>query len=414
VTLFADGVNGDRLLERLDALGRCGLRSGERFRALYDDGWVQATALVAAWMEDAGLRVRRDAVGNVWGRLDRTEGGRVIVTGSHIDTVRGGGALDGAFGVVAGIEALAALRGSDLRRTLETVAFCEEEGSRFDTQFWGSRAVIGDLTPEEADSSRDDDGTTLASAMRARGLDPARAKDAARDDIETFVELHIEQGAVLHEEGPRLAVVSAIAGTAHLEVEVRGSPDHAGTTPMSRRRDALSGAAAMIEAIAKLARDQGEPAVATVGRITVEPAQVNVVPGVASFTVDARHSVEAERRRLAEAISAACRLVAAERGLSVRVAALREREVVVTDERVSAVLRGACRAVGVEPRTMPSAALQDSQIMAARSAIGMIFVPSIGGRSHRMDEATNPEDLVLGARALTAALGALATDGPMA
>jgi len=401
-------VDGARLLQRLEALGRCGLRSGERYRALYDDAWVEATAVVASWIEEAGLRVRRDAVGNVWGRLEGTAGGRVIVTGSHIDTVRGGGTLDGALGLVGGIEALAALRWIGVRRTVETVAFCEEEGSRFDTQFWGSRAVIGDITPEEAERSRDGDGTTLAAAMRARDLDPARVREAARDDIDTFVELHIEQGPFLDEEGPRLAVVTAIAGTAHLEVEVRGVPDHAGTTPMSRRRDALRGAAAMMEAIAAVARDQGDPAVATVGRISVEPSQVNVVPGVARFSVDARHSVEAERRRLAAAIVQACERVAAERGLAVHITPLREREVVPTDERVSAVLRDACRAADIEPRPMPSAALQDSQIMAVRSAMGMIFVPSIGGRSHRMDEATKPEDIVLGTRALATALAMLA------
>lgn len=360
-------------------------------------------------MEEAGLRVRRDAVGNVWGLLAGTAGGRVIVTGSHIDTVRGGGALDGALGLVGGIEALAALRQTGVRRTIETVAFCEEEGSRFDTQFWGSRAVIGDISPDEAERSRDDSGMTLAAAMRMRGLDPTRVGAAARDDIETFVELHIEQGSLLDEEGPRLAVVDAIAGTVHLEVEVRGTPDHAGTTPMSRRRDALHGAAAMIEAIAVIARDHGDPAVATVGRISVEPSQVNVVPGAARFSVDARHSVEHERIRLAAAIGNACERVAAERGLAIHIIPLREREVVGTDERVSAILRDACRAAGIEPRVMPSAALQDAQVMAVRSSIGMIFVPSIGGRSHRMDEATKSEDIVLGTRALATALRMLAS-----
>ena len=401
-------VDSDRLLKRIDELGRCGLGANGRFRALYDDSWADAVELVSSWMREAGLQVRRDAVGNVWGRLAGAGTHMAVVTGSHIDTVRGGGALDGAFGVVAGIEALAALAGTGHRRPIETVAFCEEEGSRFNTQFWGSRSVVGETSPAEAEESTDDAGVTLADAMRARGLDPLSVREAARTDIETFVELHIEQGAVLHEAGPRLGVVTAIAGTALLQVEMRGAADHAGTTPMSRRRDALVAAASAIQQVADAVRDFGDPAVATVGRIAVEPSQSNVVPGVARFTVDARHSVEKHRRRLIQKITDVCREAASQAQMDCNVAMLRDEKAVGADVSVSDVLVRACIAAGVEPRMMPSAALQDAQVMTRGSRIGMIFVPSIGGRSHRGDEATAPEDLVSGSRALATALSMLA------
>src|SRR5207249_5631291 len=220
-------------------------------------------------MKEAGLLVRRDAVGNVWGRVEGSVGGLAVVTGSHIDTVRGGGALDGALGVVAGIEAVASLweRYGRPTRILECVAICEEEGSRFNTNFWGSRAIADRLEPNEAERVRDPDGVTLADGMRAVGLDPSNLASAVRRDIDMFVELHIEQGPVLEDHGPRLGVVTTIAGTIHQEIVVRGQPDHAGAMAMSRRHDALVGASAMTLAIAELATRMGDPAVATVGTI---------------------------------------------------------------------------------------------------------------------------------------------------
>src|SRR5207245_1482058 len=162
------------------------------------------------------------------------------------------------------------------------------------TNFWGARAIADRLEPDEANKVRDADGVTLADAMRSVGLDPANLTQAVRRDIDTFVELHIEQGPILDDGQEHLGVVQTIAGTAHLEVTVRGQADHAGAAAMDRRRDALLGAAAMTLAIAEAARDAGAPAVATVGTIGVEPAQVNVVPGLARFTVDVRHSDNAK------------------------------------------------------------------------------------------------------------------------
>src|SRR5947208_8937103 len=218
-------IDERRLLRRLDDLAQRGaLAQGGIYRALYTSAWSSAMELVSGWLKEAGLFVRRDAVGNVWGRIEGSRGGRAIVTGSHIDTVRGGGALDGALGIVAGVEAVPSLweRFGRSTRILECVAICEEEGSRFNTNFWGSRAVADCPESNEAERVRDPDGVTLADGMRAVGLDPSNLASAVRRDIDMFVELHIEQGPILEDHGPRLGVVTTIAGRAHLEIVVRG------------------------------------------------------------------------------------------------------------------------------------------------------------------------------------------------
>ena len=404
-------IDERRLLRRLDDLAQRGaLAQGGIYRALYTPAWSSAMELVTGWLKEAGLFVRRDAVGNVWGRIEGSRGGRAIVTGSHIDTVRGGGALDGALGVVAGIEAVTSLweRFGRPARITECVAICEEEGSRFDTNFWGARAIADRLEPGEADRARDGDGVTLGDAMRSVGLDPATAATAVRRDLDVFVELHIEQGPILEDHGQRLGVVTTIAGTAHLEITVRGQPDHAGAMAMDRRRDAFLGASAMALAIADAAVRMGHPAVATVGTIAVEPSQVNVVPGLARFTVDTRHPDPARRSELITQIADVSKKIATERGLSVEIKTLRDRPPVTLSPRVGDVLRRASIAAGIDPREMTSGAGHDAQVLTVAASAGMLFVPSIGGRSHCPEEATAAEDVVLGTRVLATALRELA------
>jgi allantoate deiminase len=404
-------IDEPRLLRRLDDLAQRGaLPAGGIYRPLYSPSWGSAMELVTSWMKDAGLLVKRDTVGNVWGRIEGSRGGRVIATGSHIDTVRGGGALDGALGVVAAVEAVSSLwqRFGRPTRILECVAICEEEGSRFDTNFWGARAIADRLEPGEADRVRDSDGVTLGDAMRSVGLDPATAAAAVRRDIDVFVELHIEQGPILEDHGPRLGVVTTIAGTTHIEITVRGQPDHAGAMAMDRRRDAFLGASAMALAIADAAVRMGHPAVATVGTIAVEPSQVNVVPGLARFTVDTRHPDHGRRTELITQIGDVCKRIATERGLAVEIRTLRDRAPVTLSPRIVDVLRRACIAAGVEPREMTSGAGHDAQVLSAAANAGMVFVPSIGGRSHCPEEATAAEDVVVGTRVLATALRDLA------
>src|SRR6267142_2448884 len=380
---------------RLDELYAIGAQpDGGAYRPLYGAAWAAAGERVEGWMKDAGLKTYRDAVGNIWGRAGGD--GKSIVTGSHIDTVRNGGRLDGALGIVAGLTAVEALRKAKgkPRRPLEVVAICEEEGSRFATNFWGSRAITGTIDSVDPE---------IAAAMRERGLDPARIATAARDDIDTFVELHIEQGAVLESSGTPLAVVSAIVGTAHLEVTVTGQPDHAGTTPMDLRRDALAGAAAMVQAVESIAKSLGKPAVATVGKLNVEPAQINVVPGRVVFTVDLRHADLGGRRALEERIRSLCSTTSEERRLGLAIRTLQEKAPVAMHPEVRALLARAAQDCGVQATDMVSGAGHDAQILAAKCKVGMLFVPSIGGRSHCPEESTNPEHLRLGTEVLARA-----------
>ena len=389
-------IDGTLLERRLDELYAIGAEpDGGTFRPLYGAAWAAAGERVERWMREGGLTTRRDAVGNLWGRADGE--GKSIVTGSHIDTVRHGGRLDGALGIVAGLTAVAALlkdKGKP-QRPLEVVAICEEEGSRFATNFWGSRAITGTIDSVDAE---------IAAAMRERGLDPAKIAMAAREDIDTFVELHIEQGAVLEASNRPLAVVSAIAGTAHLEMTVTGRPDHAGTTPMDLRLDALAGAAAMVQAIESIAKSLGKPAVATVGKLEVEPDQINVVPGQVVFTIDLRHSDLGGRRALEERIRSLCTTISQERRLGLAIRTLQERPPVAMHPDVRALLLRAAKECGVQATEMVSGAGHDAQILAARCRVGMLFVPSIGGRSHCPEEATDAKHVELGTTVLARAL----------
>jgi allantoate deiminase len=391
-------IDGGPLERRLDELYAIGAEpDGGAYRPLYGTAWAAAVERVDRWMKDAGLETRRDVVGNLWGRCEGRETDTAIVTGSHIDTVRHGGRLDGALGIVAGLTAVEALlktKGPP-RRTLEVVAICEEEGSRFNTNFWGSRAITGAIDAVDP---------AIAAAMRERGLDPAKVATAARDDIDTFVELHIEQGAVLESSGTPLAIVSGIVGTAHLELTVTGRADHAGTTPMDLRRDALAGAAAMIQAVESIARSLGKPAVATIGKIEVEPDQINIVPGRAIFTIDLRHADLSARRALEERARSLCATIASERRLRLEIRTLQERPPVPMHQDVRALLARAAKDCGVHAIEMVSGAGHDAQILAARCNVGMLFVPSIGGRSHCPEEATRPADLELGTQVLSRAL----------
>ena len=394
----------DRALieRRLDELSAIGAEpGGGTYRPLYGRAWAAAVDCVERWLKNAGLKTRRDAVGNLWGRVEGTYKGKSIITGSHIDTVRHGGRLDGALGIVAGLSAVESLvrEKGQPKRPLEVVAICEEEGSAFNTNFWGSRAIVGAIDRVDAE---------LAEAMRERGLDSRRVHTAARDDIDTFVELHIEQGAVLETSGTPLGVVSAIVGTAHLGITFTGRPDHAGTTPMTMRHDALAGAAAAIHAIEALVRSAGPPAVATVGRIRVDPDQINVIPGRATFTVDLRHADDGARRGLEARVRSMCQTIAGERKLQVETRTLQEKAPVAMHADVRRVLWQAIQDSGGTAMDLVSGAGHDAQILAARCKVGMMFVPSIGGRSHCPEEATRPEHLELGTNVLAKALELLA------
>src|SRR5256714_9323724 len=253
----------------VEALGSIGQQAGGGIvRSVYSSAWIEAREKLAEWIRSAGLEVREDAVGNLFGRLRGTDDTRTILSGSHIDTVKSGGKFDGALGALAALAALQTLhdQAGKPRRSLEMVALCEEEGSRFPAHFWGTRGMLGMIQADELERLRDDKGETISQAMRTAGLAPERYREAVRQDLDVFIELHIEQGRKLFDERINLGIVQAITGLQHQWVTVKGRADHAGTTPMDLRRDALQGAAQMAIEITRLVEREGRPAVVTVGK----------------------------------------------------------------------------------------------------------------------------------------------------
>ncbi len=400
------------LQRHVDELGSIGMYAeGGLYRPLYSAPWVEAMDLVRAWLDDLGLETRRDAVGNLFGRLSGThDGGRAVLSGSHVDTVRLGGKYDGALGIHAAIAAVGALKeayGSP-RKHLEVYVICEEEGSRWHCNFWGSRALAGLIRPEEVDSLVDGDGVTIGQAMRERGFDPATIPTAKREDVDAFVELHIEQGRILFDEGDDVGVVHTITGQKQLRVTVTGRQDHAGTTPMDLRRDAMVAAAEMIVRVAEAADRMGRPAVATVGSLALTPGAVNIVPGQCTFTIDTRSSDFDRRHVLLAEIDRILHEVADRRGLGLHVAELIEHEPVPMSPEVRDLIEACARDEGLRYQVMPSGAGHDSQIMAQHYPTGMVFVPSVEGRSHTPAELTPVEQIVPGVRVLARALHQLA------
>ena len=343
--------------------------------------------------------------------LQGSEPGGSIVSGSHLDTQCPGGRYDGALGALAALIAIAALKAQfgQPRRTLEALALCEEEGSRFPSAgFWGSRAIVGRIRPGDAEALVGRAGETMADTMRAAGLDPAAIPQARRSDIETFVELHIEQGPILEQADLPAAIVDAITGIRHTEVRLTGVQNHAGAFPMDLRNDPMAGFAEIASGLIDTAHRMGRPAVTTIGRVAVDPNGAAVIPRSVTFTVDARHPDAAQGQLLHRRHEALMREVAGRRGLAVEMQVLLDLEPCLSDPDTVATLRRAATAQQVPVLTMASGAGHDTQQMAEIAKVAMIFVRSKDGRSHTPEEFSSIPDIVAGIRVLAAGLHALA------
>ncbi len=380
------------------------------WRTVYSPEWVAACEQYAGWCEDAGLDVRRDSVGNVWGRLVGGKSGGSIVTGSHMDTTTPGGRYDGALGVVGGLIALRALREQFgmPRRTLEAVALCEEESSRFPANFWGSRALVGGIRPDDPETIVDSNGDTIAAAMRDVGLDPTRCGEAKRDDIDTFIELHIEQGPILEDAGLPVAVVTGITGIRGTVVELTGERNHAGAFPMDLRRDPMAGFAEIASRLIDMAEQQGRPTVTTIGRVVTEPNFATIIPGSVQFTVDARHPEPTACAELCASHDALIREVAERRNLKVSWRITSEHKACLSDSELVETLQQGAVEVGVPTMTMASGAAHDTQQIARIAKVAMVFVRSREGRSHTTQEFSSVEDIVAGIKVLAAGLHRMA------
>jgi allantoate deiminase len=399
-----------RDLSHFGAVGETGVA-----RLLYTPEWAAAQDQVAAWMGEGGLRVERDSVGNVWGYLDgRNRDRPLVATGSHIDSQNPGGRFDGVLGVIAGIAALASLRErfGQPERTLAVVSLAEEEASRFPAaNFWGSRAIIGQIQPDEAKRLRGYDGVTMAEAMRDAGYDPTRVAEARRDDLGAFVELHIEQGPFLEQEDVPVGIVERITGYRQYLVTLEGMAAHAGAMPMDLRRDAMAGAAEIVSGVIATAHRMGRPCVTTVGRMHVTPNERAVIPRQVAFSVDARSPDAAQQDRLFRRHEALMREVADRRDLKLSLRVDSDRAPVACDPALVAALAAAADEAGVRAMRMTSGAVHDAMQLAAIAPVAMLFVRSQGGISHAPEEYTTPADAAAGTEVLARALHALAYRG---
>lgn len=400
-----DVIDGERLWRRLSDLGEIGRhREGGVTRLSFTDEERSAKDRVASYMDEAGLSVREDAAGNLFGRHEgRNAGLPSVLVGSHVDSVYNGGDFDGPLGVLAGVEVLQTMRerGVDTDHPIEVVAFTDEEGARFSFGMIGSRALAGRLTPEDLAEYEDRDGLSIAEAMRAYGLDPERVGEAARPEgsVKAYVELHIEQGRVLENESLPAGIVTGIAGPVWLRFSVDGETGHAGATPMSLRHDALAAASEIMSLIEAEALATGT-SVGTVGQLSLEPGGINIIPGHVEFSLDLRDIDQGVRDRVEARILEEAAEICRRRGVEMAVETLQRLAPAPCSELVMDAVGRACERFGIRPHALPSGAGHDGMQLVGLCPMGMIFVRSRGGVSHSPEEWSTREDCAVGCNVL--------------
>ncbi|MCG7335006.1 Zn-dependent hydrolase [Sporosarcina sp. ACRSM] len=407
-------INQERLWNRLEELSEFGKQaSGGITRFSFTEEEKKAKALVASYMEEAGMTVREDAVGNLIGRKEgQRKDAPAVLIGSHIDTVPDGGRFDGALGVIAGIEVAQTLHEQQIQHDhpIEVYAFTDEEGSRFGFGMVGSRGLAGILTSEEL-QHRDANGVSIAEAMKEAGFDPEQYKDAAKEPatVKGYVELHIEQGRVLEQRGLAAGIVSGIAGPHWMKWTIAGEAGHAGATPMAIRKDPLMAAAEMMQFIEAEAKKYPN-AVTTIGQISVKPGGVNVIPAEVEFTLDLRDIDEKTRDQVEASITAHAQEVSRKRAVELRLETMQRVEPVPCSESIQNVIQKAFNKVDVEPFQLPSGAGHDGMQFKDYCPIGMIFIRSKDGISHNPAEWSSIEDCGKGTEILYETVLALAIE----
>ena len=392
---------GQEVIERCRQLAAHSEEPGFITRTFLSEPMHRVHADVRAWMEQAGMSVRVDAAGNLRGNYGvTTADAPKLIVGSHLDTVPHAGAFDGILGVVLGVALVKALGGRRLGFGIEVVGFSEEEGVRFGFPFIGSRALMGSLDDAML-ARRDADGVSVADAIRAFDLNPAAIGEArVTGPTLGYLEFHIEQGPVLESLSLPLGVVTSIAGQSRLEVKFDGKANHAGTTPMHLRRDALAGAAEWIGAVEREAA-AGPSLVATVGKIDARPGAGNVIAGSVRMSLDVRHTSDEVRAGAVKRLLDVAQQIAERRGLVASSELRLDQAAVPMDARLTEMLGCAVRASGFADHRMHSGAGHDAMVMAERMPVAMLFLRSPGGISHHPDEAVLEADV---AAALAAGL----------
>ena len=397
-------VNRERVLSRLDALASIGRTpEGGVSRVAFSAEDIAGREHILGLMKAGGLAVRRDPAGNLIGRREGSVAALApIVLGSHADTVPNGGRFDGALGVVAALECVDVLRevGWRTRHPLEVVIFADEEGGLI-----GSRAMAGALDEKDL-AAATQSGMSVRRGIEALGGDPARLAAAARrqGEIAAYLEIHIEQGGTLDSRSIPVGVVEGIVGIARWDVTVEGFANHAGTTPMAGRRDALLAAARFILAVNRVVTAEPGRQVGTVGRLRVAPGAVNVIPGRVELSLELRDLSLDKVRALFAAIRRESETIARETGIAFAFTALEETPPALTDARLRDLVRESAQELGLSALDLPSGAGHDAQAIARIAPIGMVFVRSVGGISHSPRELSVPEDIVRGVEVLVRTL----------
>lgn len=398
-------INQDRLWNNLQKLGEVGRDpKGGITRLSFTKEEREAKDLVRQFMEEAGLKVVEDEIGNLFGRregLDPTA--PAVLIGSHIDSVFNGGNFDGPAGVLTGIEVLHTLKEQQLETNhpIEVVAFTDEEGARFSSGMLGSSALTGSLSEEDLTNSKDKDGITIAEAMKEFGYNPNHLNKVRRDTetIKSYLELHIEQGKILESEDVPVGVVSGLVGVTWLKVTITGEAGHAGTTPMWLRKDPMTAAAKIITKLEELAKQQ-ERTVITTGRIQASPGGVNIIPAKVEFTLDVRDLSEEIIQNVEKNIHEIVASVANEREVMFEIEKLHKLPAALCSEDMKNKIKDSVEELDYKVVELPSGAGHDAMIMAKVTDIGMIFVRSKDGISHNPKEWTEKEDLAVGAEVL--------------
>lgn len=393
-------VNGDRLMSRIMDLARLGaIDGGGCARLALTDEDAAGRDLVVGWMKEIGLTVTIDVIGNVIGTWD-VGSGSPVMTGSHIDTVRTGGKYDGNLGVLAGLEVIQSLQeaGVTPSRPVAVGIFTNEEGSRFAPDMLGSLVYVGGLSIESALDIVGIDGAKVGDELERIGYNGAHP--CPGPSPHAFVELHVEQGPVLEQTNIRIGAVTGVQGISWQEVTIEGQSNHAGTTPMSMRRDPGFVAARISVFLRDLATRYGMNQVCTVGKIDFFPNLINVIPAKAVLTVDVRNTDEQLLRMAESEIATYMEQLAVSENVTIVTRALARFEPVVFDERVIALVESVAIEQGHSVCRMPSGAGHDAQMFARVCPTAMVFVPSVDGISHNPSEYTSPEDLIAGTNIL--------------
>tara|TARA_B100000029_G_scaffold145806_1_gene141144 strand:+ start:1448 stop:2689 length:1242 start_codon:yes stop_codon:yes gene_type:complete len=397
-------INASRLNQTLEELGHLGESPNGMDRVAYSPEDILGRDYTIKLMEEAGLQTRIDTAGNIIGRMSGSDDSLpAIALGSHTDTVPKGGKYDGALGVMAAIEVARTLKeqGHQTKHPLEVINFTNEEGTRFHRWLVGSRSMSGLLEQEDMDAV-DDDGVGLGACLADIGGDLSLIQEAVRKpgELAAYFELHIEQGPYLYQSGTPIGVVTGITGRAVFEVEIEGKANHAGTTPMSNRRDALVSASRLVLAIQKMAAEQEICRVSTVGSIKAIPNAVNVIPGSASIGLEFRDTdmealaaAEQELRRLTDQ-------AATDDSVEVDVHRHRFTSSVLVEPDMQALVGEAATNCGFEWEAVASGAGHDAQAVASIAPMAMVFVPSVDGISHSQEEYSTPEDCANGTQVL--------------